>query len=135
MKKINEKSTLYYSILKYIPDSKSKLNVNIGLAVHYPLEKFSHLYVTSNPDKIAICDTEFTHPFFDMIMKALQYNLNCNSKTKTEKRFKLINDVNYLTQKTNYLTKEIIFTPVQSLEIIHDMYYDTVNQLIKFTTF
>ena len=47
----------------------------------------------------------------------------------------LINLIIKKFKKTNYLTKEIIFTPVQSLEIMPDMYYDTVNQLIKFTTF
>lgn len=129
----NETSPLYYSILKYIPNSKSKLNVKIGVAVHYPIEQFSHLYVTNDPTKIAVCDSEFAHPFFDMIMNALRYNLNCNSKTKMEKRFNLINDIDYLKRKTNYLTKEITFTDVESLAINKSMFYYVVNQLIKHT--
>lgn len=133
MIKTNETSPLYYSILKYIPSTKSKLNVKLGVAVHYPIEQFSHLYVTDDPMKIAVCDSEFAHPFFDMVMNALRYELNCNSQTKMGKRFSLINDSEYLKRKTNYLTKEITFTDVESLAIDKSMYYYVVNQLIKYT--
>lgn len=118
-------SLLYYTVLKYIPSAIRMESINIGIAVHYPSQEYSHFFRTKNMRRVRAFDDEYNSNFFNMVIKTLKYELDYGKlfdvstldlrlKDKP-KRFKNIKDKYFLEAKTSYLTNEFRFSPIQSL--------------------
>ena len=122
-------SQLHYSILSFFPNKDTKLTA--GLAVHYPCNQYSHLYLVDIITQLKNQNNDFNPDFYAMILKAMAYMINCDFDSAHQKRFENIKSQTYLIEKTNYVTKEFQFSPVKSLIVINNNVQTLINDLIN----
>lgn len=132
---------LYYSVLKYIPSAVRMETINVGIAVHYPTELYSHFFKTKNMRRVAAFDDEYNKSFFSMVMESLEYDLDYDQDKATgtlkldfpdesdEGRFNDIADPNFLLEKVSYLTNEFRFSSVQMIDVSDENWKSTVEDL------
>ena len=132
---------LYYAVLKYIPSAIRMETINVGIAVHYPVKKYSHFFKTTNMRRVATFDDEYNKSFFSMVMDSLEYDLNYNldkdietlklgfSDESDEGRFNNISEPDFLSRKISYLTNEFRFSSVQSINISDEDWSSVIEDL------
>lgn len=132
---------LYYAVLKYIPSAIRMETINVGIAVHYPVKKYSHFFKTTNMRRVATFDDEYNKSFFSMVMDSLEYDLNYNldkdietlklgfSDESYEGRFNNISEPDFLSRKISYLTNEFRFSSVQSINISDEDWSSVIEDL------
>ncbi|MGQ5709759.1 DUF3037 domain-containing protein [Lactobacillus sp. PSON] len=128
-------NTLYYTVLKYMPNIIRMESINVGLAVHYPKEKYSHFFKMTNINKIKAFDDEYNPDFFNMVMDSLSYELDYKPNTSSninsdESRFLDITESCFLEKRTNYLANEFRFDKIQRLHTSINDYKNDIKQLI-----
>lgn len=109
---MQKKVDIFYSVLRYIPSVIRMESINVGLAVHVPSERYSHLFITSNKKRIAAFDDEYDKDFFNMVTESLSYDINYDEKSLCFEQLELIEKDYFLNTVTEYLSNEFQFSPV-----------------------
>lgn len=127
-------NTLYYTVLKYIPNAIRMETINVGLAIHYPKEKYSHFFKTTNINKIKAFDSEYNPDFFNMVMDSLSYELDYEPNTSSninsdESRFLDITESYFLEKRISYLVNEFRFDKIQKLRTSTNTYKNDIKYL------
>lgn len=119
-------SKLYFSILKYIPSIVRMESINVGIAVHSPVQHYSKFFKTKNLNRVKAFDDEYNKDFFKMVMESLEYELNYGKLSNEsvldlrfendETQFSDISQETFLEDHTSYLVNEFRFTSPQYIE-------------------
>lgn len=129
---------ILYTVLKYIPSPIRMESIIVGLAVHIPTKKFSHFYKIKNTKRVSSFDDEYNKDFFNMIMDSLSYDLDYQENGHSEtlfddekERFKDIEDLEFLEERTAYLANDFQFSPVESLQTNNEDLEKDIEDLQK----
>ncbi|MBF7130936.1 DUF3037 domain-containing protein [Pediococcus pentosaceus] len=108
---------LLFSVAKYTPDLIRDESINIGIVIHVPDDSFSLFVPTKNKQRIRSFDDEYDPEYMNMVLESLEFEFNNMTLDdySADNRFKSINSVDYIANKTKYYANELRFSKIQHM--------------------